>query len=151
MRRLLATADFWSGVLFIAAGAVGLWFGRDYPRGTLSQMGPGFFPHAISMALVAIGLVILPQAVRAGGAGEGLGPWPWRAIAAILGGMVLFGVLAPGFGILAASAAVIILPGLATPEARLPELLLFAVVLVGLSVLVFVYGLGLNFRILPWS
>lgn len=151
MRRLLAMSDFWSGILFIAMGAAGLWIGRGYPRGTLSQMGPGFFPYAISVALVAIGMTIVLQAVRAGGTGERLGSWPWQALVMVLGGMILFGVLVQIFGIVIAAAAVILLPGFATREARPLELVVFAAVLVTLSVLVFVYGLGLNFRIFPWS
>jgi hypothetical protein len=32
--------DFWSGAPFIAFGCAGLWFGCDFPVGTLSRMGP---------------------------------------------------------------------------------------------------------------
>jgi hypothetical protein len=151
MRRLLAMSDFWSGILFAAVGAAGLWIGRGYPRGTLSEMGPGFFPRAISVVLIAIGMIIIFQAVRARGAVERLGSWPWRALVTVLGGMILFGALAPVLGMVVAAGVVIILPGFATSETKPFELMVFAAVLVTFSVLVFVYGLGVNFRIFPWS
>jgi hypothetical protein len=65
--------------------------------------------------------------------------------------MLLFGILASRLGIVVAGSIVTILPGLATDEARPLELAIFSAVLVLLSVLTFVYLLGLNLPIVPWD
>jgi hypothetical protein len=40
MARVKDHKDFWSGMPFMAFGCAELWFGRDFPVGTLSRMGP---------------------------------------------------------------------------------------------------------------
>jgi len=151
MPRLFAMSDFWSGILFIVTGTVALWVGRNYPRGTLSQMGPGFFPYVISVVLIGIGLLIVLQAMRADGPGESTGPWALRALVLVSAGLVLFGLLAPVAGITVAAFVVVLLPGFATADVRPIELLIFAAALVFVAVGVFVYGLGLNLPAFPWS
>lgn len=147
---MLALPDIGAGFFFIAAGIAGLWFGWSYPIGSLGQMGPGFFPKVISAALIGIGAVVALQA-RASEAGSLLGNWPWRALVLIPAALILFGVFAPSFGIIPATVSLIILSGYASREARFGELAMLAIALTVLSVLVFIYGLGLGFRVLPWD
>jgi hypothetical protein len=145
----LKIADLWAGILFIVAGSVGLWIARAYPAGTVAQMGPGFFPRVICGALILIGLIVALGALRNADSAERIGVWPWRAIAMVLGGMFLFGILAPRFGLIVGGAVVIVMSGFATRDVRPLELLVFTAALVAAVVVVFVYGLGLDLPVLP--
>ncbi|CAH1689615.1 Tripartite tricarboxylate transporter TctB family protein [Hyphomicrobiales bacterium] len=142
--------DVGAGLFFIAAGVAGLWFGRGYPLGSLAQMGPGFFPKVISAALIGIGVTVALRA-RHSEAADLFGNWPWRALLLIPASLILFSLFVPTFGIVPATASLIILSGLATGEARFGELIWLATALTVFSIVVFVYGLGLGFRVIPWD
>ncbi|CAH1649856.1 Tripartite tricarboxylate transporter TctB family protein [Chelatococcus asaccharovorans] len=150
LKRMLAMPDIGAGLFFIAAGMAGLWFGRGYALGSLAQMGPGFFPKVISAVLIGIGVTVAIRA-RHSEAADLFGNWPWRALVLIPAALILFGLFVPTFGIIPATLSLIILSGYASREARFGELLVLAVALTAFSILVFVYGLGLGFRILPWD
>jgi hypothetical protein len=145
----LKSADFWAGALFVAAGAVGLLIARNYPGETAAQMGPGYFPRAISGVLILIGLTVALSAIRNPRTAGHLGVWPWRAIVTVLGSLLLFGWLAPDLGLLLSGAVLVLMSGFATREARPLELIIFTALLVGSVSLVFVYGLGLDLPMLP--
>jgi hypothetical protein len=151
----LKSADFWAGALFVVAGAVGLLIARDYAAGTAAQMGPGYFPRAISGVLILIGLNVMMTALRHPGSGGQLGGWPWRAIVMVLGSLFVFGLLATRLGMLVSGAILVLMAGYATRETRPLELIVFTVLLVGSVSLVFVYGLGLDLPMFPegwpWS
>ncbi len=53
--------DFWSGVMFAAIGFAFAIIVKvyEYPMGTASRMGPGYFPFVLGNALGVLGLVIL--------------------------------------------------------------------------------------------
>ncbi len=151
MDRIIKGSDFWAGVLFVTFGLAGLWFGLGYPFGTTAQMGPGYFPRVISSALVLIGVAIVVRAVRGTTDAEPIGIWPIRAIVMVLGGMVIFGLVAPHLGFVAAAAAITAIAGLASSEVRIGELLVFTVLLVIAVTAVFIYGLRLNIPVFPWG
>ena len=48
--------DVWAGLVFVAIGLVALIQVRRYPIGTLTAMGPGYFPLILSVLLVGLGL-----------------------------------------------------------------------------------------------
>lgn len=149
----LKSADFWAGALFVAAGAVGLLIARAYTGGTAAQMGPGYFPRAISAVLILIGLNVMLTALRHPATAGRLGAWPWRAIVMVLGSLLVFGLLATRLGMLISGAVLVLMAGYATREARPLELIVFTALLVGGVSLVFVYALGLDLPLLPegWS
>lgn len=151
MDKILKGSDFWAGILFVTFGLAGLWFGLGYPFGTTAQMGPGYFPRVISSALVLIGAAIVVRVVRSSVDAEPMGIWPIRAIVMVLGGMILFGVVAPHLGFVVAAAATTAIAGLASPEVRIRELLIFTVILVFAVTVVFIYGLRLNIPVFPWG
>src|SRR5262245_59504366 len=97
MSRVRDHKDFWSGVLFIAFGCAGLWFGRNFAVGTLSRMGPGFFPMMMSLALMATGgFLVLRSLVVAGEPVERIAPLPQLLI---LAAIVAFGLLIERVGL----------------------------------------------------
>jgi putative tricarboxylic transport membrane protein len=140
MARVKDQRDFWSGILFIAFGCAGLWFGRNYAVGSLSRMGPGFFPMMISIALVGIGAFLLARSlVAAGEPVERIAFWPQLLI---LGGIVGFGLLIERVGLAVSVSAVAVISGIAAQGLRWFELAALALAMSALSVALFVYLLG---------
>jgi putative tricarboxylic transport membrane protein len=140
MARVRDQKDFWSGVLFIAFGCAGLWFGRNYAIGSLSRMGPGFFPMTMSVALVGIGAFLLARSlIVAGEPVERIALWPQLFIVA---GIVGFGILIERVGLAVSVIAVALVSGIAAQGLRWFELAALALAMSALSVVLFVHLLG---------
>src|SRR5262245_45819295 len=132
--------DFWSGILFIAFGCLGLWFGRNYAVGTLSRMGPGFFPLMMSLALVGIGVFLIARSlIAAGETIERIAVWPQLLI---LAGIVAFGLLIERVGLAVSVIAVATVSGIAAQGLRWFELAALALAMSVLTVALFVYLLS---------
>jgi hypothetical protein len=132
--------DFWSGILFIAFGCAGLWLGRNYAVGTLSRMGPGFFPMMMSVALVGIGTFLLARSlIVVGEPVERIAFWPQFLI---LAGIVSFGLLIERVGLAVSVIAVAAIAGIAAQGLRWFELAALALAMSALTVALFVHLLG---------
>ncbi|MGE3874376.1 MAG: tripartite tricarboxylate transporter TctB family protein, partial [Parvibaculaceae bacterium] len=70
------------GALFAVLGAVFAYESFMLDMGTALRMGPGYFPSMLGLVLLLLGVVILLQATRVGGAP--LGPMAWRGMLLIL-------------------------------------------------------------------
>jgi hypothetical protein len=71
--------DIAAGLVFAGIGGVVYALALDYPFGRTARLGPGYFPQIVSLALVALGLLIalrgaLRRVVDAA-------PVPWRDLA----------------------------------------------------------------------
>ena len=140
MARMKDQKDFWSGILFIAFGCAGLWLGRNYAIGSLSRMGPGFFPMLMSVALVGTGGFLLVRSlVTAGEPIERIAFWPQLLI---LAGIVGFGLLIERVGLAVSVIAVAVVSGIAARGLRWFELAALALAMSALSVVLFVHLLG---------
>jgi hypothetical protein len=140
MSRVKDHKDFWSGVLFVAFGCAGLWFGRNFPVGTLSRMGPGFFPIMMSVALIGTGAFLLARSLVVSGEPiERIALWPQLLI---LAAIVAFGLLIERVGLAGSVAAVAVISGIAARGLRWFELAALAFAMSALSVVLFVYVLG---------
>jgi uncharacterized membrane protein len=138
--------DFWAGLMLIAIGAVAVLIARDYPFGTALRMGPGYFPVVLGGVLILFGLAILAGGLRGG---EPIaGSWSLRALVILPLSLILFGVLMQYAGFVPAMLVLIFGSATATSEFRSMEVLLFALGLTTLSVIVFVWGLGLPYPLL---
>jgi hypothetical protein len=126
--------------LFIAFGCAGLWLGRNYAVGTLSRMGPGFFPMMMSIALIGTGAFLLARSlVVAGDPIERTALWPQLLI---LAAIVAFGLLIERVGLAASVIAVAVVSGIAAQGLRWFELAALALAMSAFAVVLFVYLLG---------
>jgi hypothetical protein len=140
MSRVKDQKDFWSGILFIAFGCAGLWLGRNYAIGSLSRMGPGFFPVMMSVALIGTGAFLLARSLIASGEPvERIALWPQLLVLAAIVG---FGLLIERVGLAVAVIAVAVISGIAAQGLRWFELAALALATSALSVALFVYLLG---------
>ena len=138
--------DFWSGAMLIAIGIVTIAIARGYPFGTSLRMGPGYFPSVLGALLVLGGLYLLFKGLRSSDLIES--GWSLRALIVVPISLVLFGFLMDRAGFVAAIAVLIVGSAAAGREFNLVEVLLFTVGLTVLSIVVFIWGLGLPYPLL---
>ena len=110
--------DFWAGVLYIAFGATAIIIALNYPSGTAGRMGPGYFPRALGILLIALGLVLTLRALRL----QGTAPtFPsFKPLLVVIGSVVVFGVAAPPLGLVAATILLVIVSSAASDELHGP-------------------------------
>jgi Tripartite tricarboxylate transporter TctB family len=142
----LDNKDFWSGLLLIALGAFAVFLARDYPFGTVTRMGAGFFPIVLGALLVLFGLYVLARGL--GGGAKIEAGWSPRALLLLPLAMALFGFLMDRAGLVPALAVLTFGSALAGREFRLLEIAGLTVVLTAFAVAVFVWGLGLPYPLL---
>lgn len=139
MLRVKKPQDLGAGLLFIAFGIVGLWFGRDYTFGTAARMGPGYFPTLLSWLLIALGGYIAARAFVI--EGPPISTIRWRALLAILSGVALFALTIQRLGAAIAIVLVICVSALGTRESRWKEVVPLAILVSAACVVVFIFGL----------
>jgi len=138
--------NFWAGIMLIATGAVSILIARDYPFGSTMRMGPGYFPTILGGTLILFGIYILVLGLRRN---EKIhGRWSLRAVIVLPLTLVLFGVLMKHAGFIPALAVLIFGSASAGREFNFVEVLLFTVILTGLSAAVFIWGLGLPYPLI---
>lgn len=145
------------GLIFVAFGSVFLLGSQSLNMGSISRMGPGYFPAALSMILIAIGLLQIDWRVtRWWGAARGLagqlrGSTDLQPLAVLSLAALVFYLGIDRIGLaptLAASGFV------ATYCFREPTLLTRVLTGAGIAVfvtLIFVQILGLNVAMFKWS
>jgi hypothetical protein len=141
--------DFWSGVMFAAIGFAFAIVVKvyEYPMGTASRMGPGYFPFVLGLALGGLGLLILVKSFAT--KGDAVPKFAWRPVFWILGAVIIFGLTVKHIGLALAIMVLVLIASLGGHEFRLREQLIAGAVLAAGSVGVFVYGLKLPFPVWP--
>jgi putative tricarboxylic transport membrane protein len=138
--------------MFIAFGAIFAVVARNYPMGSAVRMGPAYFPTILGWILVFLGAIVLAQSlVRADTeAPKSMDP---RALWLILGSVVAFALIVGplDWGLVPASLVIVVVSALGGREFRWRDALISSVTLTVSCVGIFYYGLGLPFRLFPWS
>jgi hypothetical protein len=144
----LRNKDFLAGSLFIAAGALFFWIGRDYGMGTGRRMGPGYFPTVLSVLLMLIGAGVTLASFRSQEEAAGIA---WRGFISVVLGTVVFGVLIRDGGILVAVLALVLISAAGNPQSRWLPIGALAFGMAILCWAIFVKALGLPIPVLgPW-
>ncbi len=135
------------GAAVTAIGLGAVFLGRSYPLGTLTRMGPGFFPVLLGVLMAATGVVMLLMTVWAapdGLRGERVGP-SWRGWAGILAGIAAFGLIGKHAGLVPATFAIVFISALGHQKNRLRDALLLAAATVVFCLVVFAWLLRIPF------
>lgn len=138
--------DFWSGLMFFLFGAVAVFVAREYPFGKALRMGPGYFPTLMGWILILFGIYIMGKGLRRSEKIQD--NWSIRAMILLPIMIILFGVLMERAGFIPALALLAFGSAAASKEFHWGEVLLLTVVLTGLSLAVFIWGLGLPFPLI---
>ena len=144
--ELRSNKDFWAGMMFFITGAGAILMARHYPFGSTLRMGPGYFPVVISVILILFGIYIMLRGLRKNEKIQG--NWSIRAMIVLPVMIALFGVLMERAGFIPALALLAFGSAAAGREFRWGEVLLLTAILTGLSLFVFIWGLGLPFPLI---
>jgi hypothetical protein len=132
-----------------AAGAlfalIGIGFGASsllhLRMGTLTRMGPGYFPLVIAGVLIGLGLLIAGKSI--GQSPSALGSVPWRGLVLVLAAPLVFGLTVEGLGLVGSTVLTVVFSSAADPHASPLNILGVSVLLTALCVGIFYYGLGM--------
>lgn len=150
MEASRALRDILAGAVFVVLGGAFAIGALTYDVGSPLRMGPGFYPLALGLVLVGIGVAVVAKGFVAG-EHEPIGGVDWRAMALITGALLFFGLTVRGLGVVGALSGATLLASLARSQTRPLEALLIAVGLTVLSVLVFIVALQLRLPLIgPW-
>jgi len=141
--------DFILGLLYAVAGGGFAFAASRYDMGSLSYMGPGYFPLVLGLVLAFIGQIIMARAVFVPGAMVRLQSWNLRPLIWMVGSVVIFGATLRPLGMVIALVLLVVTASLASREFTWKATLLNAFAMVVVNVGGFVYGLSLPFPLLP--
>jgi len=156
--KIKSQKDFFSGLIFMAAGLAFAWGATSYTIGEGARMGPGYFPLMLGVLLTAIGLFVTFQAlVLETEDDEKIGAAAWKPLLFIIGANIVFGILLgglpslgiPAMGLMVAIVALTFIAALAGEEFKLKEVAILAVILAVGSYLAFIYLLKLQMPVWP--
>lgn len=159
MRVLLINRDMFGGALFVLLGIGASALGATYGIGSLTHMGPGFFPVALGAVMAALGGVLLIEGSqpRSGGEseatdelGKAVARHEWRGFSAIIVGIVAFIALGKLFGLAPAALGCVFISALGDRTATVKSAAVLAVVTSLFAVGFFSYVLGVQFPVWQW-
>ena len=148
--------DFAGGLFLVGLAALGLAGGFNLPTGTLSGIGSGLMPRAVSVLVAAFGLLLVVNAFLFDG--DKLEKWHLRGPVFVLGAVLVFAMLirgstlhvggilgipvlasikVPALGLIVAGPLAVIISSFAAPDTRPKEIVVFAIVMTLLSGLMF--------------
>lgn len=149
MARHGSVPDLAFALFLVAFGAGVLVLTGDLRVGTSARMGPGFVPRGLAWITIIYGIGLAIPAVLA----------PFRMIAGvklrsllfIAASLALFAILFPRVGLAIAGFVAMLCGSAAASDSRPLEALIFALVLTGFAIGLFVYALRLPFAVWPWT
>jgi len=156
--KIKSQKDFWSGLMFMAAGIAFAWGATNYQIGEGARMGPGYFPLMLGILLTLIGLfVTFESLVVETEDGERVGSFAWKPLFFIIAANLIFGILLvglpkfgiPSFGLVVAIYALTFVAALAGDQFKVKEVAILATVLAIGSYLAFIVLLNLQFPVWP--
>ena len=145
--RIKSAQDLTTGLLFIAIGLGAYLIAIDYPMGSARSPGTGVLPKTLAWLLGGTGVILIIKSLLVEGAR--LTGWAWRPAIMITLAAAAFALLVDRLGLVVAMAVSMTLTALGTPETRWLEYILFALFMIVLGVVVFIYGLGMPIPIFP--
>ena len=153
--RVRNPQDFWSGIFFIALGALAIYLARDYTMGSALKPGPGYFPTWLGGIMIALGAAITALAFRLEGDPDQrrlLREWglrPWLVLPVTLAAFAL--LMEADFGFVPSLIVLIAGCALAHKDVHWKETILLSIFVTAAAVAIFVYGLELPYRLFWWS
>ena len=149
--RIKHEKNFLAGVFFVLIGSIAVVAAQENDLGSLSHMGPAYFPTILGTGLVVLGLVIAIKAlfIKPAEGSSRIEPVHWSVLLFVLGGVACFAFALLSLGLMIALALMIAVSSLASPMARRKEVGVLIVVLCAVCWGVFVYGLGFQVPVWP--
>ena len=148
--HILARKNVLAGLMFIAIAALGLWVSRDYPIGTALRMSTGYVPRLLCWILMGLGAAVLVQGLREKDAPPERTSWrQLMPIVVVTTSLVAFAFAIEQLGLVLSILLLVGIGAIAARDIRIWETLVAALVLVALSWVIFILGLGLTIPVWP--
>ncbi len=145
--RLFRNRDFLSGLVLLGLGVLAFATALNYPMGTASRMGPGYFPIVLSGMLIGLGVALALMALRR--MEPRMEPFRLRPLFFAVLSVVLFGLLLERVGLVISAVVVVLVSCLGGGRPRVVESLALAAFLAFGVVALFVYALNIPFPVWP--
>lgn len=143
--------DYYGGALMMFIGAGAALEGHQYGIGTLTRMGPGFFPVALGVILVLIGILIAGSAYASDEPDKErfLPAKPeWFAWACIIASPIFFIALGEYAGLLPATFACVFVAALGDRETTIKQAAVLGAAISISGILLFSFVLKIPFPII---
>ena len=147
--KLWDNKDLLAGLLMIGVGAAAFYMALDYPFGSALRMGPGYFPRVLAGLMIAFGIYIGLRGLRIQEKVEGV--WGWKALALITTAFFVYGWLMDRIGMIPSLVVLFFVSALAGHEFKLKEVIVLTVVMTAFAWAVFIWGLGMPYRLFWWD
>jgi hypothetical protein len=149
--QIKSMKDFCAGLMFIGIGLVFAIGAFNYPMGSALRMGPAYFPSVLGWMLVVLGAIVFFDSFFL--ADPAPRPTKWRGLLWILGSVMAFGLLVDPLhgGLVVACFALMVMSAFGGYEFKWKEALINATFMTAACIGIFYFGLGLPFRLWPWS
>ncbi|MDB5406662.1 MAG: tripartite tricarboxylate transporter TctB [Rhodospirillales bacterium] len=141
--------DYYAGGLVMLLGIGAAYTGSGYEMGSLTRMGPGFFPTALGVLLAFVGVLIAGSA-SFGEADEVHAtstPPDWRGWICIIAGALLFVLFASHGGLLLATFSCVFVAAMGDRTNTWKQAALLAAGVTVFGIVVFAYGLRVQIPI----
>lgn len=145
--RSLNIWEIAAALAVFAFGAFLAWHGSNYEIGSLTRMGPGFFPIGLGIILMGFGVALAFEVRHL----ETPAPnFQLRSFGLITAGLFAFAFMLDRFGLVPATAALIVLSALADGPVRPRAIVGTAVVVTAMAYFIFLRGFGLQLQAFIW-
>lgn len=144
--------DIYGGALIFLIGAGATYKAIGYQVGSLTHMGPGYFPAAVGTLLATMGVLIAfaPRGKKGVGA-KSHGSPEWRGWICIVLAIIAFVILGRYGGLVPATFAVVFIAAMGDRKNTIKGALVLASVMVLVSAAVFWAALQLQFPLFRWD
>ncbi len=146
--------DYAGGALMIIIGAFATWQSTTYDIGSLTRMGPGFYPALVGLllGLTGLGILLRPKVSETEAVAEAVStPVDWRGWAFILAGIASFVIVAQFAGLLPATFAIVFISAFGDRNNTLKSATLLALAISLVSVVIFWWALKVQLPLLKWG
>lgn len=153
--------DYYGGALMALTGLAAMLAGLRYHTGTLSHMGPGFFPVAVGALLAFVGLLIAmsarnqsapsAQAGQASGHGHSHAAPDLRGTVCIVLGALSFLLFGVYGGMIPATFAIVFISALGDRSNSIKQAASLAVAMCVIAAVVFSWLLQIQLPLFTWG
>ena len=150
--------DYYGGGLMTLIGLATVAAGLRYHTGSLSKMGPGFFPVAVGALLAFVGVMIAasarngpPADSQASGHGQRAGLPDFRGCVCIILGVLSFLLLGKYGGLIPATFSIVFISALGDRSNTVKQAALLALAMCVIAAVVFWWALQLQLPLFTWG
>ncbi|MGP1609359.1 MAG: tripartite tricarboxylate transporter TctB family protein, partial [Burkholderiales bacterium] len=121
--------DFWAGMMFAGFGTLAIWLSTDYPMGTASRMGPGYFPTSLGALMLLLGAIVALMALKSDVSSK-ITPFAWKPMIMLSIGFAVFGWGVDHVGFIPSLFGLSVVTATAGQRFRIVEVLILTIVLI---------------------